>query len=273
MFGIVETAAHPDRSRRGVDQIEVGGMRFARVQVPLSPRTPDWLARRRLTAAAKRLRRWGVTRAVYPEGFSYAQLFERCGIRPAEALPMYRELAPELVSRAMEEKGLSSASAVIAVAGDRLSAELTRAVTALCLRNRYVQLDVPAGGEELGRSLRRSLGVPLVVTSARERLEQADVLVLFSERPTLSLGNGVVLPLYDEEKLPPLPDLKLPGGIAEQMPPGCSRTQMMAALWETGALRAEMVSSARNGCDAMGGADGYAAGREPDVTVVTSPAG
>jgi len=242
MFGIVETAARPDRTRRGVEQIDVGGMRFARVLVPLGSRTPEWLTRRRLTAAAKQLRRWGVTRVVYPENFSYAKLFERWGIRPAEALSMYRELAPELVSRAMEEKGLSSASAVIAVAGDRLSAELTKAVTALCLRNRYVQLDVPSGGDELGRSLRRSLGVPLVVTATRERLEQADVLVLFSECPTLSRKNGVVLPLYDEEHLPPLPTLKLPDGIAEQMPSGCSRIQMLAALWETGALRADMVS-------------------------------
>lgn len=242
MFGIVETAAHPERGRRGMDQVTVGGMRFARVLVTLNPRTPDFLVRHRLTTAAKQLRRAGVTRAVYPEGFPYVQLFQRWGIQPAEVLPMYRELAPKLVSRAMEEKGLSSASAVIAVAGDRLSSELTKTVTALCLRNRYVQLDVPAGGEELGRSLRRSLGVPLVVTSSGERLEQADVLVLFSERPTLSRGNGVVLPLYDEEALPPLPALNLPGEIAEQMPAGSSRTQLLAVLWETGVLRSDMVS-------------------------------
>lgn len=241
MFGILETPADAVRSRRGVDQIAVGGMRFARVQVPLGQHTPEWLGRRRLAAAARQLRRCGVTRTVFPEGFLHAELFLRWGIRPAEALPMYRDLAPELVRLTMESRGLSPASAVIAVAGDRLSAELTRTVTALCLRNRYVQLDVPAGGEELGRSLRRSLGVPLVVLSARERLEQADVLVLFAERRELSLDNPVVLPLYDEAKLPPLPDLDLPAGVAEQIPAGCSRTQLLAALWETGVLRSELV--------------------------------
>ena len=89
MFGIVETAAHPDRSRRGVDQIEVGGMRFARVQVPLSPRTPDWLARRRLRLR-QTLPPWALPGRV-SGGVSYVS-FRACGIQPAEGFPMYRDL-------------------------------------------------------------------------------------------------------------------------------------------------------------------------------------
>lgn len=250
MFGIVEMTARPEKGCRKMDQTAVGGMRFARVRIPVKPHTPEWLTRRRLSAAAKQLRRCGVTRAVFPENFAHAELFARWGVHPTDVLPMYRDLAPELVCLAMDRRGLSASETVIAVAGDRLSAELTKAVTSLCLRNRYVLLDVPAGGEELGRSLRRSLGVPLVVTSSRERLEQADVLVLFAERPALSLGNPVVLPLYDGAELPPLPRLELPAGLMEQIPSGCDRTQMLAALWETGALRTDLVKCTANAADA-----------------------
>lgn len=250
MFGYVELAAGRSKDDRKPGPMTVGGVRFTRVCVAVGRHTPAWLLERRCAFAAKQLRRAGATRAVFPEEFPYQGLFARWGVEPVAALPLYRELAPELVRRAMEDRALTPSGAVIAVVGDRLSADLTRIVTALCLRNRYVTLDVPAGGEELGRSLRRSLGVPLVVTSSAEQLERADVLVLLAERPALTLRNPVVLALYDEAVLPPLPRLTLPEKLAEQLPTGGCRTQLLSALWDAGALRGDLVKCAANADDA-----------------------
>ena len=114
-------------------------------------------------------------------------------------------------------------------------AQVVRTVTELALRHRYVLLDLPYGGEELCRQLRREYGVSLLLGPDREQLEGADALVLFDPRADLRRRDGVTLPLYDEAA--PMGGVSLPPALEERLPEGAGRGQMLAALVEAGVLR------------------------------------
>ena len=116
-----------------------------------------------------------------------------------------------------------------------MTGELVRTVTELSLRHRYVLLDVPYGGEELCRRLRREYGVSLLLGPDREQLEGADALVLFDPRADLRRRDGVTLPLYDEAA--PMGGVSLPPALEERLPEGAGRGQLLAALVEAGVLR------------------------------------
>ncbi len=211
-------------------------MRFYQVGILRREGTPELLVRRRAAWAAGRLHKLGVTRAVFPEDFPYAALFARRGVLPVETLPLYRSLAADWIWAEMKARGLS-AGAAIAISGDRLGSEVTRTVTELCLRVRYVLLDVPYGAEELARQLRREYGVSLLLSPTKEQLESAEVLALFAPRKELSCKNGAVVPLYPGAHLDHPPRLRLPPVLEESIPEGCRREELFAALWEAGALR------------------------------------
>ena len=199
-------------------------MRFLCGEVLRGPRTPEAVARRRVRRAAKQLRKLGVTQAVLPEEFPY------------------RALAAEWTRAILAGKGLTPGSARVAVSGEQMTGELVRTVTELALGCRYVLVDLPYGGEELCRQLRREYGVSLLTGPSREQLEGADVLVLFAPREDLRPG-GVTLALYEgggEE----LPELLLPPALEEQLPEGCCRGQLLAALREAGAIRAGQITAA-----------------------------
>ena len=198
-------------------------MRFTCAEITRGSKTPEAVLRRRVIAAGKRLRKLGITRAVLPEDFAYQELLERQGIRAV-----------------METGALSPGTAKVAVAGSQLTGELVRTVTELSLRNRYVLLDLPYGGEELCRQLRREYGVTLLLSPAKEQLEGADVLLLFDRREDLKPG-GVVLPLYEGAQTP-LPPLLLPPAMEERLPAGADRGQLLAALREAGALRPGQIT-------------------------------
>ena len=215
-------------------------MRVAWTTVARGPRTPEAVTRRRVLTAAKRLRRAGVTRVVLPEGFSYGAQLEKCGVAPVSTLPLRRALAADLTRTAMAARYLSGGSARVAVVGDQLSGELVRAVTELALGHRYVLVDVPYGAEALAAQLRREYGVSLLLSPAREQLEEADVLVLFAARTDLRRKNPVVLPLYDETA--PLPPLLLPPALEDQLPQGLQRPQLLAALVGGGVLRCGQIT-------------------------------
>jgi hypothetical protein len=241
MFGFVEwTADAAQRRSVRFRQRTVLGLRFCGVSVLRRDRTPEWLLRRRCASAAARLQKLGVTRAVFPESFPCAEVFLRSGIRPMETLPLYRAKAAELVRADMEARGLSSGSAVIAVCGKSMTAELQQAATELCIRNRYVMLYVPGEGERLCRRLRREYGAALVLAEDPEQLSRADVRVLFDRQEAVPRGGAAVLELYDGGKTP---DLRfcLPAEREEQLPAGCDCTQLLAALCEAGALRPGQV--------------------------------
>lgn len=245
MFAYVQWATRADQ-KRGVVLREraILHLRFCSAALLRAEKTPDWVLRRRAAAAAKQLRKLGASQAVFPDPFPYTELFDQYGVHPVRTLPLYRTLAADLVQSAMEKKDLSSGRAVIAVCTDRLSAEVQRAVKELCIRNRYVLLSAEGEGELLCRHLRREYGVSLVLTEDLDQLSHADIKVLFAQRTGLS-GDGVVLNLYEEHAVECWP-LTLSADLEEQVPPGCSRPQLFAALCQAGALRNGQVEIGGN---------------------------
>lgn len=214
-------------------------MRVAWAAVAKSPRTPEAVVRRRVLTAARRLRKAGTGRLVVPEAFTYGEQLEKGGVTPVATVPLRRALAADLARAGMAARGLSG-SARVAVAGDQLSGELVRTVTELALGHRYVWVDVPYGAEALANQLRREYGVSLLTVPSRAQLEEADVLILFAPRTDLRRKNPVVLPLYDETAA--LPPLLLPPALEDQMPAGCSRPQLLAAMVEGGILRPGQIT-------------------------------
>ena len=226
--------------RMALTERSVLHMRFACVEVVRGPKTPSAVLRRRVASAAKKLHRAGVTRAVLPPDFPFSAELEKYGVRPVSTLPLRRALAAETVGWRLERLGLT-AGARVAVVGEQLTGELVRTVTELCLRCRYVLLDLPYGGEELSRQLRREYGVSLLLGPSKEQLEGAEALVLFGERQDLNRKNPVVRALYEGvgDALPPL---VLPSAMEERLPAGCDRPQLLSALREAGALRPGQIS-------------------------------
>ena len=239
MVGLL-TWAEPRKGQRSVrlEERHILRMRFLQAEVVSSPHGA--ILRRRVLAAGKKLRKRGVTQVVLPEGFSFQEQLTKCGLRPVGTLALRRGLAADWVRWGLAEKKQPVAGARVAVSAASLTGEAVRTVTELCLRHRYVLLDLPYGGEELCRQLRREYGVSLLLGPDREQLEGAEALVLFDRRPDLSLANPVALRLYDEEQA--LPPLALPPGMEEAVPPGVDRGQLLAVLREAGALKREQIA-------------------------------
>lgn len=218
-------------------------MRFLRLEVLRGERTPEGVARRRVLAAGKRMRKLGITHVVLPEGFAYREILGKCGIQPVSTLALRRRLAADWTRWSLEGKELPVAGARVAVAAAQLTGEVVQTVTELVLRHRYVLLDLPYGGEVLCRQLRREYGVSLLLGPSKDQLEGAEALVLFDRREDLSCRNPVVLPLYDETA--PLPPLALAPALEEKLPAGADRGLLFAALQGAGALRPGQLSMER----------------------------
>ena len=133
-------------------------VRFWCAEVLRGPKTPEAVLRRRVAAAGKRLRKQGVTRVVLPEEFAYGPQLEKWDLHPVSTLGLRRAIAADWVRWFLAEQGTPAAGARVAVSAEQLTGEVVRTVTELCLRCRYVLLDLPYGGEELSRQLRREYG-------------------------------------------------------------------------------------------------------------------
>ena len=239
MVGIL-TWAEPRKGQKGIrlEERHILRMRFLQAEVVKSPHAA--VLRRRVLAAGKKLRKRGVTQMVLPEEFPFREQLAKCGLRPVSTLSLRRCLAADWVRTGLTEKGQPVAGARVAVAAAALTGEAVRTVTELCLRHRYVLLDLPYGGEELCRQLRREYGVSLLLGPSKDQLEGAEALVLFDPRTDLSLKNPVALRLYDDEQA--LPPLTLPPGLEEGLPEGADRGQLLAVLREAGALKREQIA-------------------------------
>lgn len=241
MVGLL-TWEGPKKGRRTIHLEEqvILRTRFLRAEIVKSQYQA--VTRRRVLAAGKRLRKRGVTQVVLPEEFPFQELLAKCGLKPFSTLALRRCLAADWVRAALAEKGGAVAGAKVAVTAAALTGEVVRTVTELCLRHRYVLLDLPYGGEELCRQLRREYGVSLLLGPDRNQLEGAEALVLFDQRRDLSLANPVTLRLYDERQ--PLPPLTLPPNLEEELPEGVDRGGLLAVLREAGAVRREQIALA-----------------------------
>ena len=230
MFGYVEWAGEKRVNSISAGEAVICGMRVYRGVIGRENRF--WAGR-----AARAMQRGGIRQAIFPQGFPYPEVFLKRGVRPVDPQPLHRQLAAEAVRCAMAELGLTAGSAVTAVVGDRLSGDLQRAVTELCLRNRYVLLSVPYGAEAMCRGLQREYGVSVLQRPTVEQIERSDILLLFDRREELSLHNRCVLPLYEGGQE------RWVLGLPEQMkvPSGCEEEQLAAALVQTGILRANQI--------------------------------
>ena len=208
-------------------------VRFLCVEILKSPKTPDAILRRRATVAMKRLRKLGVSQVILPKEFSYAHQLEKCQLCPVSTLSLRRAIAADWVHWSLTAQNVAAAGARVAVSAQRLTGEVVRTVTELTLRHRYVLLDLPHGGEELCRQLRREYGVSLLLGPSAEQLEGAEALVLFDERKDCK--GTAALRLYDDTL--PLPPLSLPPALEEKLPLGINRGQLLTVLRENGALR------------------------------------
>ncbi len=252
MFGLWIWAP-PERGKRAVETAErmVLHTHLYSVRVARGARTPAAVARSRAAAAARKRERAGVRRVVLPEDFPFGEALEKRGIKAVDTLALRREMAAEQTCRGLEDRGLGGGT--VAVSADAMSAELVRTVTELSLRCRYVLLDVPYGGPDLAGRLRREYGVALRLEPDPAQLEAAGALVLFAPRTDLRRDNPVVVEAYRGAEVP-LPPLLLPPALEEQLPKGCCRIQLLAALRESGALRPGQISLGR--CPAAGNGSG-----------------
>ena len=228
MFALIQWTKE---KKRRIGETEVLRVRFC--TVPLKQGGPAFLLRRRCRRAARQLAHLGITRAVFPADFTWVGEFAAEGVLPADPLPLNRGLAAELVQAAVAQRGSDERGVPVAVCADRLTAEVRQAVTALCIRNRYVVLSAPDREGAFCRQLRREYGVPIVQAEGPEQLDRAGVVVLFSARAGL-FRDQTVLELYDGGTLPPWLILPEEDG---RLPEGCDCHQLMGARWAAGALR------------------------------------
>ena len=228
MFALIQWTKE---KKMPMGETEVLRVRFC--TVPLKQGGPAFLMRRRCSRAARQLVRLGITRAVFPADFAWVGEFAAEGVLPADPLPLYRAMAAELVQAAVVKRGGGARGEPVAVCADRLTSEVRQAVTALCIRNRYVVLSAPDREGAFCRQLRREYGVPIVQAEGAEALDRAGVVVLFSARAG-QFRDQAVLELYDGGTLPPWQLLPEEDGC---LPAGCDRRQLMGALWSAGALR------------------------------------
>ena len=214
---------------------------FLQVEVVRGPRTRPGTLERRMIRAAQKLRQAGVRYTVLPADYPPSRWPQRHGVGVVSTLSLRRSLAVELVRRITAERGLPPGSVRIAVTAGQMTGELVKTVTELTLGYRYVMLDVPYGGEELCRRLRREYGVSLLLQPSREQLEEAQVLVSFDRRTDLAGNNEAVVALYEgaESAFPPL---TVPPSVETQLPAGADRLQLLAALRGAGALAPGQIS-------------------------------
>ena len=214
-------------------EVSVLHVRFLRAGILRGDRTPEAAVRRRVKAAGKKLLRQGTGRVILPAGLPADALPE--GLCPAGTLPLRRAIAADWCGQLLRLRGENPAGARVLVTANALSGEVVRTVTELALRHRYLLLEVPCGGEELCRRLRREYGVSVLLHPAPE--EAADAQIAFD--PAECRGESF-LPLYDETL--PMPHLILPPELESRLPEGADRGQLLSVLWEMGALRPGQVS-------------------------------
>ncbi len=191
--------------------------------------------RKRADRAAGMLREQGIRRAVFPVDFPFGDVFSHRGILPVDPQPLRIRLCPQIIRKRLAAALIDEREAVVAVAGDHVSAALEQTVRALVRDFRHVLLSV-SGGENLARELWQQQGAAVQLNPSRDRLESADALVLLAPRGELSGGNQVICSLYPGAAGRGKIDLSLPAALENCVAANCSREQLAAALYSMGVL-------------------------------------
>lgn len=185
-----------------LEAVRLEGLPLLRAAVPLGEgtRRPE----RRLLRAGRLLRERGVRRVLTPADFGGWACLAEAGLRPVEALPLYRALADRLVLALLERRGIPPVGAAVLLRGQRVDRALSRAAHALCPRVRTLALAVPEGGAELCRRLREEYGAAVAETLGGAAADAAvdfapagpplpGALTLWGTAPELA-GIGLCLP-------------------------------------------------------------------------------
>ena len=162
------TWVEPQKGQKSIRLEERLVLRMRFLQAEIVKSSHGAILSRRVLAAGKKLRKRGVTQIVLPEAFPFREQIIKCGLRPVSTLALRRAIAADWVRTGLAEKGMPVAGARVAVSAAALTGEAVRTVTELCLRHRYVLLDLPYGGEELCRQLRREYGVSLLLGPSKD---------------------------------------------------------------------------------------------------------
>ncbi|MGM9619109.1 MAG: hypothetical protein ACI3W8_04670 [Oscillospiraceae bacterium] len=206
-------------------------MRFYTVRLPEGRGLAKRLAAER---AARLLRRQGVRFCVFPADFREQERFRRFGILPVDSSPLLREKASQWTLAERSSRGLGGS---VAVAAERVTAEVERAVRLLSRRVGRVELTLCPGAEALQLALRRESGASLRLIDM-EQTARAETLLDFTagrgegRPPVLRLGAG--------EWAEP-PRFVLPPERMAEVPPGVETGAFFAALRQGGALAAEEI--------------------------------
>ncbi|NCB63716.1 MAG: hypothetical protein EOM52_08915 [Clostridia bacterium] len=215
---------HTRRFRVALEEEEILGLRLLKALVPAPGRAGQ------LRRAARLLAKKKVGRVLVPDGFADWEGLERYGLKRVETEDFCRAIAAPLTLAALRRMDVADESATVVLRGERVTRAMRMAAIALCQRVRNVVISAHIGGEGLQAELRREYGVPNM-EEGRGRIP--DVALHFSE----SHGNAaVIFRLYGRD-----PDLNgLQVGCAYPGIPGdCEQLPLLAALWETGKLRAD----------------------------------
>ena len=216
------------------------GLPMAVVTVENPGRGSELFLRRRVRKACKRMRRLGVRQVILPKDFRFSTVVEETGLQPVPTEPLRQRLAAKLVEAALADRGVTGSCVEIAVSAVRLTGEVVRTVTELCLRYRYVTLSVPGGGGALAERLRREYGVAL-------RLEPpgkgAAAAVYFDPDP-VGEASPVCLRLWEPGRWE---EVLLPPEQEAELPPEADRGQLLSALVQAGAVSAGQLRVGRGG--------------------------
>ena len=181
---------------------------------------------RTLKRAGRSLRKAGVTRVLTPPGEEWQGALERMGLPPVDTAALCRAAAAPLALQVLKLRGWEPGRAVVELKGEELTLPLVRAAEELAGQVSRLMISVPRDGEELAEHLRRSCGLPVLLSGALRPALTVD----FDAGET---GRGSELCLGGTR-----PDLKGAElwSPAVRPPPECDLMPLLAAFWESGRL-------------------------------------
>lgn len=223
MFGYLSWRPE-GRPRIALEPVRIGGVTFLVLDVQGSERR----VRRRVRRAVADMERCGVRRCVMPDCWPESWRGE---LLPVEEQNLRQAVFPQLLERVCRQQDLGLADSTTMLTAPFMSQSVWDAADLLARRSRYLILSVE-GGEALRQQLWRRYGISAVSGGRRPVLQ-----VCFREPvepvPALLLG----------------PDCGRRQAITYDLPPERKEglghweltSQMVSALWESGALPAEEI--------------------------------
>ena len=221
MFGYL-TWVRSGRPGVALERLQLGGAPFLALEV----RGESRRLRRRVLRAVAQMERVGVRRCVMPPDWPAAW---RGGLRPVEETRLRQALLPQLLNCFCAQRGLVLEQATTMLCAPRPDSAVWAAAELLAQRSRHLILSVE-GGEQLRRALWRDYGLS---AGGGEASMQVCFAAPLYGIPALLLGAEA------QNRQPVCYDLTPPW--EEQLQAYPVTPQLLAALWESGALPSSAV--------------------------------